>query len=508
MTAGPSRLRARDNIGTLVRELGPRGTWRRTAIHIVVGAALGALLLLSCAARSHSSGSAGSVTPADLTAFVDSFMATGMADERIPGAAFVFVQDGRVLLMRGYGVADVERQRSVVPESTIWRVGSISKLFTATAVMQLVDRGLVELDAPVDRYVHRVVIPATYPEPVTVRQLLDHTAGFDEIRPGTQAPTREEVLPLDRFLQTRLVRVRPPGRTISYSTYGVTLAGEMIEEVSGVPFEDFLRRNIWEPLGMAHASITIPAALEGDVAKGYEVAGDSLVPQPWEWYHTTPASSVNATVADMARFLIAHLEHGAVGGARILSERAAQEMQRQQVTMHPSIPGYALGFNEDYVGRLRILEHGGNMAGFSALMVLIPEARAGFFVVSQREGSKLRDNLKWGLLERFFPRARERLPVPTPPPAEQVRAERFAGRYAPLTSCWSCRPVRASSLMTVTANADGTLGFAGGRWIAVDSLRFVKESGTGYIVFRTDDGGAVSELFAGGFWGWQKLSDQ
>ena len=447
------------------------------------------------------------VNPAELAAFVDSLMAAEMAREKIPGAGFVFVQNGRVVLQRGYGVADVARHRRVVPDSTIWRVGSISKVFTATAMMQLVDRGLVELDAPIDRYVRRIRVPPTYPESVTVRHLLNHTAGFDEIRPGTQAATRDGVLPLDEFLQTRLVRIRPPGRTTAYSTYGITVAGEIIEEVAGVPFETFLQRNLWEPLGMRRSSINVPAALEKDVAIGYDVVGDAVVAQPWEWYHTTPASSVNATVADMARFIEAHLERGAADGARILTEPSALEMQRQQMTMHPSIPGYALGFNEDYAGDLRVLEHGGNVAGFSSLMVLIPTARAGFFVVNHHESSRLRDNLKWALLERFFPLARARRPVPAPPPAEQVRAERFAGRYAPLTSCWSCQPVRTGSSMTVTANADGTLGFGGGRWIAVDSLRFVRQNGTGYIVFRNDSSGVIRELFAGGFWGWQKLQD-
>ena len=465
------------------------------------GVALAILLAASPApARSQA---AQSIDPARLAIFVDSFIGATMARERIPGAGFVFVQNGRVLLSRGYGLANVASRRRVVPDSTIWRVGSISKVFTATALMQLVDRGRVELDAPVDRYVQRVAIPRTYPDPVTVRQLLNHTAGFDEIRPGTQGPTRDAVLPLEKFLENRLVRVRPPGRTIAYSTYGITLAGDVIEEVSGVPFETFLQRNIWQPLGMNRSSINVPANLQADVAVGYELSADTPVAQAWEWYHTTPASSVNATVADMARFLIANLESGS--GA-LMNAKALQEMHRQQVTMHPSIPGYALGFYEDFVGGLRVLEHGGNVAGFSALMVLIPSERAGFFVVNHLEGSRLRDDLKWTLLERFFPAARQKRPVPaTLPPVEQVRPERFAGRYIPLISCFSCQPVRAQGVLTITANADGTLGFAGGRWIAVDSLRFVKDSGTGYIVFRADSTGAIRELFAGSFYGWQKL---
>ena len=475
-----------------------------TARAIIAAGIVTALLVASPpTARPQSSGS---VNPRDLQAFVDSLIQAEMARERIPGAGFVFVQRGRALVTRGYGLADVARQRPVDPDSTIWRVGSISKVFTATAVMQLVDRGEVELDAPVARHVARVTIPETYPDPVMVRDLLDHTGGFDEIRPGTQAATRDSVLPLAKFLDNRLVRVRPPGHTIAYSTYGITLAGELIEEVSGVSFESYLKRNVWEPLAMRRSSITVPDDLAGDVAVGYEIQGDSLAPQPWEWYHTTPASSINATVADMARFLRAHLEPAPVPGARILSEGALEEMHRQQVTMHDSIPGYALGFNEDYVGRLRVLEHGGNMAGFSSLMVLIPTERAGFFLVNHHEGSNFSNNFKWLLLERFFPAARERRPVPaTLPLVDEVRPDRFAGRYVPLTSCFSCQPMRAGSLMTVTANQDGTLGFAGGRWIAVDSLRFVKDNGSGYIVFRADSAGEIKELFAGGFWGWQRV---
>ena len=442
---------------------------------------------------------------ADLAPFVDSIMTAEMARERIPGAGFVFVQDGRVVLSRGYGLANVATGRPSSPESTIWRIGSISKAVTATAVMTLVDQRKVDLDAPVARYVHRVSVPKTYPEPVTVRHLLTHTAGFDEIRPGTQAATSEGVLPLDRFLNGKLIRIRPPGQVTAYSTYGITLAGELVEEVSGETFEDYLERRIFAPLGMTRSSITVPNEMARDLAIGYEYEVDSLVPQRWEWYHTTPASSVNATVADMARFLLAHLERGAVGRARILSETSALEMQRQQITMSPSIPGYGLGFNEDYIGTLRVLEHGGNVAGFSSLMVMIPEARAGFFVVNHLEGSSLRDVLKEALLARYFPRARERHPVPPPPKAGSVRPERFAGSYGALTSCWSCQPPRVWGVQTVTADSTGVLRFSGRRWIPIDSHRFVREDGSGYIAFRRDEKGEIRFLFAGAYWGWQKL---
>jgi len=161
------------------------GSWPRAAagvLALVVG-----LASLGVPGSTSDFQETGSVNPVELAAFMDSLMTEEMARERIPGAGFVFVQNGQVVLQRGYGFADVARRRRVIPDSTIWRVGSISKVFTATALMQLVDRGLVDLDAPVDRYVRRLQVPNAYPASVTVRHLLDHTAGFDEIRPGTQA---------------------------------------------------------------------------------------------------------------------------------------------------------------------------------------------------------------------------------------------------------------------------------------------------------------------------------
>src|SRR6185436_18390844 len=304
-----------------------------------------------------------------------SFMAAELGPRHIPGAAFVFVRDGKIVSLRGYGLADVERHMPVVPESTIFRIGSISKVMTATAVVQLADRGRIDLGADVTRYVKRVEIPANYPQPITVEQLLTHTAGFDEIRPGTQAPNKESVLSLPDFLATRLKRVRPPGETIGYSTYGITLAGELVEEVSGIPFAQYLTREIGQPLGMMRTNIDVPDSLQRWLATGYEYVKDTLRAEPWEWYHTTPASSVNSTAEDMGRFIIAQLAKGNA----VLSGRALQNMPRQHVTMHPRIPGYALGFYEDAFGDRPFLAHSGDMAGFSSLLVLIPSENSGFF---------------------------------------------------------------------------------------------------------------------------------
>ncbi|HEX6751011.1 MAG TPA: serine hydrolase domain-containing protein [Longimicrobium sp.] len=443
---------------------------------------------------------------AGLAAFVDSVMEAEMRREKAPGAVFVLVQGGRVVYQRGYGWANVAERRPVDPERTIWRIGSISKTFTAAAVAQLADRGRVDLRGDVNRYLTRVQVPDTYPVPVVVRDLLTHTAGLDEIRPGTQAATADGVLPLAEFLRPRLKRVRPAGRTIAYSTYGITLAGELVEEVGGMPFERYLRENLWRPLGMARTSITVPEGQRGDLAMGYELSGDSLIPQAWEWYHTTPASSVNSTAADMARYMIALLQEGRLGRERILSAEAGRQLLTTQVAPHPLVPGVTLGLWEDRVGGVRVVEHGGNVAGFSAQMTLVPSENAGFFVATQFEGSHLRDNLREALLTRLFPQARERHPVPAPPADFAARGAAYAGRYAWMTSCHTCTPRRVSLVLDVTVQDDALL-FSGSRWIEVAPLLFVRHDGTGYIAFRTDSAGRVAEMYAGSFWSFEKLPD-
>ena len=255
----------------------------RSLLHLPLTVALLAAAALPARAQEAVADTAG------LAAFIDSVITAEMRREGIPGAAFVLVRGGRIVHMRGYGTADVARNRPVNPERTIWRIGSITKTFTATAVMQLADRGRVDLRADANRYLTRVRLPATHPLPVSVADLLAHTSGLDEVRPGTQAPSRAELLSLPNFLRTRLVRVRPPGELTSYSTYGITLAGALVEEVSGESFERYLAGNVWAPLGMARTSITaVPDSLAADAAVGYELQGGVPVAQPWEWYHTAP----------------------------------------------------------------------------------------------------------------------------------------------------------------------------------------------------------------------------
>ena len=436
------------------------------------------------------------IDSASLVRLVDSVIPAGMRGERIPGVAFVLVQQGRILVAKGFGSPDLASGRAVDPARTLFPIASISKVFTATALMQLVDQGKVALDRDVNQYLVSAKVPATYPEPVTPWHLLTHTAGFDELRDRLVRDSAD-LMPLGRFLSNRLIRVRRPGELTSYSSFGMALAGLLVEDVSHQPFEQYLREHLWEPLGMTRTSIAVPASRNADRATAYEKEGDKLVPIPWEIYQTPPTSSIVSTAEDMARFMIAHLQNGKLGNARILSDSAAALMHRQRITLHPLLPGWALGFQVDDANGHRILEHGGDIGGFSSLLTLLPDQGIGFFIVNHLEGSNLRFNLRKAILDRYFPDRRS-LTVPTPDPNASGRLARFAGTYRASAWCHTC-PAGEGFVQDfeVTVDHDGALSIWDSRWVEVSPLYFVRADGKSRLGFAEDRTGRVFGLTRG-----------
>jgi len=442
------------------------------------------------------------INAAELAAFVNPIIKGQLEKEHIPGAVFVLVQNGRILYQRGYGFADLEKQKRVDPFHTIWRIGSISKVFTATATVQLADRGRFRLTDDVNRYMTRFKVPSTFSEPVRFWHLLTHTAGFDEIRPGTRAETEAGLLPLGDFLAPKLVRLRPPGQIISYSTYGISLAGYLIEQTAGVDFESYLRQNIWTPLGMTHTNIAVPARLRDDVAKGYEWDNGSNQLASWEWYHSTPASSINSTAVDMAQFIIALLQRGRYEKTRILSEAAAVDLLRRHFASHPQLAGFAYGFYEDFTNGERILEHGGNVEGFAAQLTMLPDRGIGWFIASQHEPAQLKDVVQKALLDHYFPDQRQRV-LPTPMAGYRERAPRFAGTYEVNEFCHTCgADRRLYPRIEVKAFPDGTISITGNEphFVEVSPLFFRKVNGApGGAVFHQDKSGEI-DFVAGDSW--------
>src|SRR5947209_1534361 len=219
----------------------------------------------------------------DLEPFLDGLIPSQLRTRNLAGAVVSVVKDGQVLLQKGYGYADVEEKKPVLPDQTLFRPGSISKLFTATAVMQLVEQGKLDLDRDLEDYLD-FPIPKTYPEPVTLRQLLTHTGGFEETLKNLFVAHQSDIKPLRTYLVNEMpARIFPPGKIPSYSNYGFTLAGYIVERVSGEKFERYVENHILKPLGMNNSTFDqpLPPHLAPQMSKGY--LSLSQLPRDFDW---------------------------------------------------------------------------------------------------------------------------------------------------------------------------------------------------------------------------------
>src|SRR5512132_648905 len=226
------------------------------------------------------------LTQTDFETFLDALIPSQLRNRNIAGAVVSVVKDGQVLFQKGYGYADVEEKKPVLPDQTLFRPGSISKLFTATAVMQLVEQGKLDLDRDVNDYLD-FPIPKTYPEPVTLRQLLTHTGGFEETLKNLFVAHESDIKPLRTYLVNEMpARIFPPGKIPSYSNYGFTLAGYIVERVSGEKFERYIENHILKPLGMNNSTFDqpLPPQLTSQMSKGYLSA--SKKPRDFEFVHS------------------------------------------------------------------------------------------------------------------------------------------------------------------------------------------------------------------------------
>lgn len=369
------------------------------------------------------------IEPVDLETFLDGMMAAHLESHHIPGATLAVVQNGEVLLAKGYGYADLETRTPVDPEHTLFRPGSTSKLLTWTAVMQLVEQGKIDLHADVNEYLD-FPIPATFPEPITMAHLLAHTPGFEDIGEGLFLLNQDELLSLEEYLKRyQPARIFPAGQVSAYSNYGTALAGYIVQRVSGEPFEAYMETYIFAPLGMTHSTFRqpLPTELAADLSRGYNFDNGVYRVGGFEFISASPAGAMSAPAADMARFMIAHLQNGRLGDARILEEATAQTMHSRLFTPDPRLDGIAHGFMTMTVNDRRVLHHGGDTPLFHTALFLVPEEAIGFYVsYNALGGSLVRDQLFWAFMERYFPTSLERI---TPLADAAQRARSYAGEY-------------------------------------------------------------------------------
>jgi CubicO group peptidase (beta-lactamase class C family) len=355
------------------------------------------------------------LTEPDLRAFVDGIMPLQLERGNIAGAVVLVVKDGKILFAKGYGYADVATKKPVTADGTLFRPGSISKLFTWTAVMQLVEEGKLDLDLDVNTYLD-FKIPAAFGKPITLRHIMTHTSGFEETAKDLFVKDASDMKPLDEYLKAHMPeRIFPPGEIPAYSNYATSVAGYIVQRVSGQPFNEYIEQHILKPLDMTHSTFVqpLPDALGPLMSSGYTVASQPA--KPYEFVQAFPAGSSAVSAADMSHFIIAHLQDGQYEGARILKPETVALMHSRQFAYNAALNGMCLGFYEETRNGHRILGHAGDTVYFHSDLHLIPDQGIGFFV-SYNSGGKgeisNRTEMWNKILDRYFPY--------TPPPASPV----------------------------------------------------------------------------------------
>jgi len=422
----------------------------------------------AASAQAPSAGDTGTheLSRADLEAFLDGFVPYALEKGDIAGLTLAVVKDGQVLFERGYGYADVKTKRAMDPALSLVRPGSTSKLFTWTAVMQLVEQGKIDLDREINDYLD-FKVNSSFSKPITMRNLMTHRAGFEEGLKSVLAYDPKQSMTTEAYVKNHLrPTLFPPGEVPAYSNYGAALAGYIVQRVSGEPFESYVERHIYAPLGMTRSTFrqSAPEQLKADLAEGYMTASEP--PRPFEFIITAPAGSMSTTADDMAKFMIAYLQEGRYQENRILKPETVHLMFEPAVHQIDDLNVMGLGFFEENRNGHRVRGHGGDTIVFHTDMDLFVDDGVGIFFSLNSRGENnavygIRQGLFDAFADRYFPSKGQQSAVPAGAVVANAKehAQLIAGRYQ------SSRRVESAfisvlyllSQTVIGANDDGTI---------------------------------------------------
>lgn len=380
----------------------------------------------------------------------------------------------------------------------------LSKLFTDTAIMQLYEQGLLNLDTDINQYLQSFRIQNSYDQPITAANLMTQTDGTTQRLLGIAAPTASKMIPLEQFIPSKMPPfIFPPGEMYSYSNMGVTLAGYLVETISQTPFVNYIEQNILQPLGMERSTFRqpIPTNLQADLTPGYRYQDQRFNPYPFLYFNIAPAAALSTTATDISRFMIAHLQKGGYGKARILQEKTAELMHQQHFTHHPKLLGTAYGFHEHLENDVYMIGHAGNMPGYSSSLTLIPNQNIGIFTAFNSHSPSLPGTVITRFLDRYFPSPKPALPTTS----ANINLQRFTGTYqdlehprdtlAKLTAPFGHLHVKLkdNQLTVETPGLFFPVSVTKKTLTPVDKLLFKRDDG--YAVFGEDKQGQISYLF-------------
>lgn len=441
--------------------------------------------------------------------FFDPLFKDIMEKYHIPGMSFVMVQNSDVVYEKGYGFADIGKKTPVDPENTCFFIGSVGKVFTATAVMQLYEQGLIKLDDDVNKYLGDFKIKTPDGRPVTVANLLTHTGGFDESNIGIAAENEKEIVPLGTYLAGHMPPcIRTPGETYCYSNYGMALAGYLVERISGLPFNSYIEKEILEPLDMQRSSSGYAQNTSSNMAQGYIYSNGKLIPSKRDILNISPAAPIYAAAGDIAHFMAAQLQDGTYNGVRILKQDTLREMQTQHFTYDKNLPGIAYGFHERYENNLRALEHTGGWTGFTSYLFLLPEQKTGFFLTFNVgdgiNGGNALDEVAGKFLDHYYPEENKSEPVNSNT-VLKTDLDRLTGTYR-FIQYGHDNIEKISSLLSqykINVNSNGTLEFSSAssnthyNFVEVEPLLFKGIDKNGLMLFKVDGNNRITGMTIG-----------
>jgi CubicO group peptidase (beta-lactamase class C family) len=456
--------------------------------------------------------------PAEFEVFLDAYLAEQMETYHIPGVVFTMVKDGEVFFSKGYGYADLEPQTPMDLEDTVLITASLAKIFAAVGVLQLNERGVIDLQEDVRPYFKDFPLKTNFDEPLTFAHLLTHTDGFEARMIGVGAHTQDDLLPLGELLETYApTQLYPPGKYMTYGDYASNLSGYLTQEISGVPFEQYMAENILVPLGMTSSSFYQPPSDEllNRQAVGYEYQNGHQEPVLDFYTRYGPSGGLRTTAADMNYFMLALLNGGEYGDARILNQSTVKMLFTQQFTPEPGMSGITYEMFEHFENGQRALLRDGDGVGTRNRMVLFPDQNLGFFISYNSGDSNLRLNIVSAFLDKYYPDTGSTTPIPMD--GYQGRTRQFTGTYRYLqadVTTFGKSMLFFSQLIEVTNTDEGYLsivtrgmggdqssvmgGFEGtSLWVEIEPLYFKRVDGKGQLAFVQDESGRISQMISG-----------
>ncbi|AWX54931.1 penicillin-binding protein [Brevibacillus brevis] len=427
--------------------------------------------------------------PREVEQFADEFFNRSEIKNNMAGATFVVVKGDKVLFKKGYGYADVEKKIPVDPDRTVFRVASVSKVITATAVMQLAEQGKIDLNKDVSAYMGDARIPNNTGTPLTMKHLLTNATGFDygDTSDSSTTDLKREVS-LKKFVMDNLPNViRKPGEFYRYDNLGFTIQGYVVEQVAGKPFGEYVQEGIFKPLGMENSDFRLTPSIVKKLAVPYNLIG-----QPIPTYATVPTElpdgGMLSTGSDMAKFMIAHLNKGKLGNATIMEEETAAEMQRPHLSVHPKLNNMALGFEyanqQNYNGQY-VIEKAGDLQGYHTGMWLIPEEKVGVFVTVNKD-FEIRTPLIEAFMDHYYPKNEQKRGAFALAKQELTK---FEGTYSDLRNrMWTTR-IRAEGGKLIVKDPLGEHVL-----YEVEPLLFQDEQGI-KAAFKLNDHGDVQAFY-------------